>query len=573
MDATLDRLTRVCLLMGLALFPFAGSAAQAPHPTFTHADTLRGSDTPQRAWWDATFYDLHVTVSPADSSVRGYNGITYRVLKPAQEMQIDLQTPLEIDSVVQQGAALAYRRDGNAFFVTLVAPQRAGDTHTLTVYYHGRWSAAEGGGLPFRWAQDSLGGLWFATSDESIGASSWWPLKDFPADEPDSQRIAITVPDPLIDVSNGRLRSTTHNADGTTTYEWFVTEPINTYDVAINAGAHYVHFGDTYGGEAGTLTLDYWPLSYHLDTAKVQFQQVKPMLECFEHWFGPYPWYRDGYKLIETPYLGMEHQSGIAYGNKYLDGYLGRDLSRSGVGMHWDYIIIHESAHEWFGNSISSKDHADMWIHEGFAMYAEVLYSEFQQGKDAATQYVVGLRPRIKNDIPIIGHYGVDDTPNSQDRYYKGANLLHTIRQVVNDDGKWRKVLRGLNATFWHQTVTERAVEDYMSKQAGVDLSEIFAQYLTTTNIPVFEYKIEGSILSYRWGDVVPGFAMLVRVTLADSAGYAWVHPTESWQTVKVKLKNPDAFHVDENFYVLTKNVTAPAAAAPAAPAPATQAP
>ena len=549
---------RLVLLSLLSLIAPAGLTAQdATH--FTRADTLRGSIGPARAWWDVTFYDLHVSVSPSDSSIRGHNGITYRVLSPAREMQIDLQPPLVVDSVVQEARRLAYRRDGNAYFVTLTAPQRTGDRKTVTVYYHGQYGSqvVDGrrrGGGPFHWATDSLGQPWVATSNEGPGASTWWPLKDLPADEPDSQRIAITVPDPMINVSNGRLRSTTHNTDGTTTFEWFVANPINSYNVAINANANYVHLSDVYEGEKGKLTLDFWPLSYHADTAKVQFAQAATMLRCFEHWFGPYPWYEDGYKLIEASYLGMEHQSGIAYGNRYLPGYLGRDLSNTGEGMGWDYIIVHESAHEWWGNSISSKDHADMWIHESFGMYAEALYLECQKSREAGERYMVGVRANIKNDMPIVGTYGVNDTPRSQDRYYKGANMLMTIRAAVNDDAKWLNTLRGLNKQFWHQTVTGAQVRDFMSRSTGVDLGRIFAQYQETTMIPVLEYRFEGGMLSYRWSNVVPGFDMPVAVTTTDS-GFTRLRPTEQWQQVKSSLGAPERFRVDDAFYVTTKLV------------------
>gem|GEM_PF-1379252 len=384
------------LIAAAAIFcaPLAlGAQAVRAAPVFTHADTIRGSNTPQRAWWDVAFYDLHVKVNPGDSSITGYNAITYRVLKPApgREMQIDLQMPLVVDSIVQEGLELSARRDGNAFFVTLIAPQRRGAKKTISVYYHGKPTVAthapwDGG---FVWARDSLARDWVVTANEGLGASVWWPNKDIYSDEPDSQRVAITVPNSLFDVSNGRLRGTTPNGDGTTTYEWFVRNPINNYDIAVNAG-DYAHFGDVYQGEKGKLTLDFYPLDYHLDTAKKQFQQVKPMLQCFESWFGPFPWYEDGYKLVETPHLGMEHQSAVAYGNHYKNGYLGRDRSATGHGLLWDFIIIHESAHEWFGNSITMKDPADMWIHEGFATYAEGLYTECQQGKKAGAEYTIG---------------------------------------------------------------------------------------------------------------------------------------------------------------------------------------
>jgi len=549
---------RILVTLGcLALLASAPVPALAQR-AYTHADTLRGANGPGRAWWDAQFYDLHVTLDPADSSVRGWNGITYRVLAPAREMQIDLQEPLVVDSMAQAGRHLAYRRDGNAFFVTLPEAQRPGDVATVTVWYHGRPRVATnppwGGG--FTWTRDSLGNPWVATTDEGLGASVYWPLKDWLGDEPDSQRIAITVPDPMIDVSNGRLRSVTHNGDGTTTWEWFVADPINSYDVAVNAGT-YAHYSDTLAGETGKLSLDFWPLAYHVEAARRQWPQVIPMLQCFEHWFGPYPWYADGYKLVEAPHLGMEHQSAVAYGNHFANGYLGHDLSHTGLGLTWDYIIVHESAHEWFGNNITMQDQADMWIHEGFAYYAEGLYTECTQGRMAGAAYLIGSRRNIRNDRPIVAAYGVN-AEGSGDMYPKGANMLHTIRQIVGDDARWRGILRGLNQTFWHQTVTGQQVEDYISRAAGVDLSKVFEQYLTTTMIPEFDYKVEGGTLSYRWTNVVPAFDMQLKVNI-PGLGDRILHPTGAWQTLPVTSPDAAQLEVDENYYVTARDVGAAA--------------
>ncbi len=545
--------TLACLAM------LTTSTAQAQDTTtFTRADTLRGSNGPARAWWDAAFYDLHVSVSPSDSAIRGWNAITYRVLRPAREMQIDLMAPLVVDSIVQEGRGLAHRRDGNALFVALAAPQRTGDRKTITVHYHGKPRVAlrapwDGG---FVWTTDSLQAPYVATAVQGFGASGWWPTKDLQADEPDSQRVAITVPDPLVNVSNGRLRRVTRNADRTTTFEWFVTSPINNYDVAVNAG-RYAHFSEIHDGEEGPLTLDFWPLAYHVQAAKQQFRQVPPMLQCFEHWFGPYPWYEDGYKLVETPHLGMEHQSAVAYGNHYRNGYLGRDLSGTGLGLQWDFIIVHESAHEWWGNNITSKDIADMWVHESFANYAENLYTECRFGKAAGAAYVIGTRAKVQNDRPIVGRFGVNNE-GSGDMYYKGGNMLHTIRQLVGDDEKWRRVLRGLNATFRHQTVTGAQVQEYVSRETGMDLGPVFAQYLTTTRIPVLEYRVEGTALSYRWTDVVPGFAMPVRVMLAPSDS-VMLRPTTAWQTTQAAVRDAAAVRADPDFYVITRQVARPA--------------
>lgn len=533
----------------------SAAMAQASRP-YTRADTLRGSyNLPQRNWWDVIFYDLNVVVSPPDSSIRGYNGIVYRVVRPAQEMQIDLQVPLLIDSIIQDSKALKFRRDGNAFFVSLTAPQRVGSHNSLTVFYHGKPQPAkrppwDGG---FTWGTDSLGSPWIVSTDEGIGASIWWPNKDTEADEPDSMRIATTVPDPLVSVGNGRLRSIRNNGNGTTTYEWFVTNPINNYAINVAIGK-YAHYTEQYQGERGLLTMDFWPLEYHLDAAKKQWAQARPMMQCFEHWFGPYPWYEDGYKLIEASNNGMEHQTAVTYGNGFANGYRGRDASGTGYGMQWDFIIVHESAHEWFANNITFKDHADMWVHESFANYSEALYTECLFGKQAGADYAVGVRRGIRNDRPIEPPDRGVNAAGSGDMYPKGGTMLHMIRQIVNDDMKWREILRGLNKTFWHQTVYGSQIKDYISKESGKDLSKVFEQYLTTTEIPVFEYAVDGNTLKYRWANVVPNFNMPIKVRRTTD-GYTWLIPTEQWQTAPFTLPAASDFAVDVNFYVTTKNV------------------
>ena len=521
------------------------SAALAQQPVYTHADTLRGSNGPERTWWDVEFYDLHVTVHPTDSTIAGWNGITYRVLSQSRDMQIDLQPPMQIDSIIADARKLSFRRDSNAFFVQLASPQTIGSARTIRVYFHGKPVAAKNppwdGG--YIWKRDSLGNRFIATANEGLGASVWWPTKDFLGDEPDSQRVAITVPDSLVDVSNGRLRSVTHGPDGTT-WEWFVSSPINNYNVAVNA-ARYAHFTDYYKGEQGVLTMDYYPLAIHEDTARVHFRQALSMMQCFEHWFGPYPWYEDGFKLVEAPHLGMEHQSAVAYGNRYKNGYLGRDRSGSGHGLKWDFIIVHEAAHEWWGNSITMKDQADMWIHESFANYSEGLYTECQEGKTAGAQYQIGNRKEIQNKQPIIPAFGVNADPPG-DQYSKGGNMLHTIRTIIDDDERWRGILRGAQATFRHQTITGQQLRDYISKQAGIDLSKVFQQYLETTQIPLLEGKIKNGRLWYRWADAVPGFNMPVDVRFDEATTFTRVHPTTEWAefpyTVRVFEMRPDFY-------------------------------
>jgi len=396
-------------------------------------DTLRGSITPARAWWDLKHYDLHISADPESKSISGYVVIKYGVLYPYQTMQIDLQTPLVIEKVTQEGKELNFSREGeNAYMISLKKNQQAKHSESITVYYSGNPKEAKNppwqGGV--QWTIDNDGNPFVATSCQGLGASVWWPCKDHMYDEPDSMTIAITVLDKLMDISNGRLRSVVSNNNGTKTFNWAVRNPINNYGVNMNIG-NYVHFKDTLHGLKGVLDMDYYVLPYNLDKAKEQFKQAKLMMRAFEYWFGPYPFYADGYKLVEVPYLGMEHQSSVTYGNDYANGYRGRDLSQTGWGLKWDFIIIHESGHEWFANSITYKDIADMWIHESFTNYAENLYTEYYYGKEAGSAYVIGTRKAIRNDRPIIGIYNVN-RGGSGDMYYKGGNMLHTIRQIIH---------------------------------------------------------------------------------------------------------------------------------------------
>ncbi|SKD08703.1 Peptidase family M1 [Chitinophaga ginsengisegetis] len=521
---------------------------------FSRADTLRGSITPQRAWWDVTSYDLHVQVNPDDSTFSGFNTITYQVLKTDSVMQIDLQVPMVIDSVVQDKKSLTVIRDGNAWFIKMVSLQAKDKSKKITVYYSGKprkaLKAPWDGGVV--WAKDEKGRPWIATACQGLGASIWWPNKDTQSDEPEDMTISVTVPADLTDVSNGRLKKTIDNPDGTKTFVWYVGSPINNYDVAVNVG-NYIEMKDTWHGEGGKLDLGFWVLDYNEDKAREHFKVVKPMLKCFEYWFGKYPFYKDSYKLIEAPFLGMEHQSGVAYGNKYLMGYSGRDLSGTGWGLKWDFLIIHESGHEWFGNSITSKDLADMWIHESFTNYSETLFTECQYGHKAAEEYVQGIRKNILNDVPIIPPYGVN-AEGSGDMYYKGANMLHNIRQIMEDDEAFRQLLRGLNKTFYHQTVTTQEIEQYMSQVVGMNLSKVFDQYLRHTTIPTLEYRFNGQQIQYRWVSDVKDFNMPVKVKLSDN-GFKLIYPGTLWRSSNITLSNLKNFEVDKNFYINSKQV------------------
>lgn len=510
---------------------------------FTKQDTLRGSITPERAWWDLTYYHLDIAVDLDNKFIKGSNTIEYKVLEPNKKLQVDLQSPLKITKVEQNGKELTFSSIGSAHFINLIDKQRKGKINSVKVYYEGNPKEAVrapwDGGLS--WTRDSNGKHFAATSCQGIGASIWWPNKDHMYDEVDSMLISVNVPKGLMNISNGRLTKIEEFKD-TNTYHWYVSNPINNYGVNINIG-DYVEFSEIYEGEKGKLDMIYYVLRDNIERAKTQFKDAVKMMDAFEYWFGPYPFYEDSFKIVEVPYLGMEHQSSITYGNKYMKGYLGRDLSRTGWGLKFDYIIIHEAGHEWFANNITYKDIADMWIHESFTTYSENLFLDYHYGKEASSEYVIGTRAGISNSAPMIGPYGVNQ--RGSDIYNKGANVLHTIRQIANSDEKWRMILRGLNKDFYHQTVETKQIENYISDKMGYDLSAFFDQYLRTTNIPVFEYKLSDSLLQYKWTNVVDGFKMPIEIYVGDEK--IRLNPTQEIKSINVKSEE---IRLDENYYV-----------------------
>ena len=522
-------------------------------PSTTRQDTLRGSITAEREWWDLTYYHLDLKVQPEKKFISGSNTVGYRVLKNNNIMQIDLQEPMKITSVIDNGKKLKFHREGNAYFIKLKKKQKVNDVNYLLINYQGYPKEAvnapwDGG---FSWTKDENGNHFVATSCQGLGASVWWPNKDHMYDEVDSMLISVNVPKNLSNISNGRLRRVKELDDGTKTFEWFVNNPINNYGVNVNIG-DYINFNEKYSGEKGVLDLDYYVLSYNLEKAKKQFKQVPMMIEAFEYWFGPYPFYEDSFKMVETPYLGMEHQSSITYGNGYTNGYRGTSYpSNSKWGLEFDYIIIHEGGHEWFANNITYVDIADMWIHEGFTCYSENLYVEYYFGKEAGAEYVISSRGGISNKKPIIdGQYGVN-RESSGDIYAKGANILHTLRQIVNNDEHWRKTLRGLNEDFYHQTVTSKQVENYMSEKLNLDLEKFFNQYLRDSRIPVFEYKILEGKLYFRWDNVINGFNMQLPVVI-DGIKII-LKPSRKWNAITIK--NP-SINIDKNYYVFTEDTS-----------------
>ncbi len=516
----------------------------------TKEDTLLGSNTSYRAWWDVMHYNVSIKPDYNAKSISGNTIITYKVVADSLPfvMQIDLQEPLQIDSVFIDNAKFSnYKKETNRWMLALSSLQKNTE-HTVQLFYHGKPKVAvnppwDGG---FVWKKDSLGNPWMSVACQGAGASVWFPCKDVQSEEPDNGCLLnIIVPDTLVAVGNGKLISQQKNGDGLISYTWRITNPINSYDIIPYIGK-YTLLHDSVIGENGKLITDYWVLNYHKQKAISHLKtNVTKTIKCFEYWFGPYPFYDDSYKIVEAPYLGMEHQSNVAYGNKYINGYLGTDRSKTGWGLKWDFIVVHESGHEWFGNSITAKDVADNWIHEGFTSYAEVLFTECEFGKEAGNDYCEGVKKSIDNDIPLIGQYGVHQE-GSSDIYNKGSQIVHMIRQVMDNDEKFRVLLRDINQTFYHKTVSSKELEEFICKKTNIDFMPLFNQYLRTTQIPRLEYKLIKKKLQFRYINCNKEFNMSVKIKMDKEF---WIKPTTQWQTITLEkpVKN---ISLNRNVYV-----------------------
>jgi aminopeptidase N len=573
---------RRTLVLSILLFCFfcavtKGSAQLLQQKnTYTLADTLRGSINENRDWWDVLRYDITVKPDFDKKEIEGKVIIQAIATKRGNQLQVDLQQPLIIDSIVRKGnyfikngpslpsihENFLFKQEGNIVLIILNDFKYKGEKFDFQIFYHGKPIEArtppwDGGWI---WKKDKNGNPFVSVAVQGLGASAWYPCKDHQSDEPDNgASLTMIVPDTLVAVANGKLSKLSNFSTNLLSYKWEVKNPINNYCIVPYIGK-YVNFTDTLMGEKGKLDISYWVLDYNLEKAKEQFKQVKPMLHAFEYWFGPYPFYEDSYKLIDAPHLGMEHQSAVAYGNQYKNGYLGMDRSASGWGKKWDFIIVHESGHEWFANNITTKDIADMWVHEAFTTYSETLFTEYYYGIQAGNDYNFGQRRNIRNDQPIIGAYGVNKE-GSGDQYDKGSNMIHSIRHAMNDDAKFRKILRDLNKKFFHQTITTQEVEKFISKKSRFNFSNVFNQYLRTTQIPTLEYyfSADNKKMHYRYIDCVEGFDLPILLPFENST--IKLKPKNSWKKVAYTNTFKEfiaAKNIEKLYYIKTKQVTNP---------------
>jgi len=542
----------VVVFIGLAGFVTAQTFASTPPPSAaprqspghhdpTRADILRGGYGPYRANNDLLFYHLDIRVDPEKKFISGKNTIRFKMLKDDTRIQLDLNDALTIDKIVFGDTQLNYERDSGAVFIDFPEKLSAGQAYSIDFYYSGTpTQTGRFGGFTF--GKDPAGRPWIYTACEGIGASIWWPNKEQWRDEVENMQISVSIPNGLVDVSNGKFMGKTDLGDGYTRWDWWVHYPINNYDVSLNIG-NYQHFSDRLGG----LPMDFYALPEDLDRAKKQFAQAKGMLEAFQHYFGEYPFKKDGYKLVEVPYSGMEHQSAVTYGNHFANGYLERDWTGVGISPRFDFIIIHESGHEWFGNSITAADSSDMWIHEGWTTYLESLYVEYMYGHDDAIKYLNGYKSKVKNEEPIITARGVHGEPPA-DQYFKGALFINTLRSIVNDDKRWWSLLHDLYQHFKYQNIMTEDMVQYFNQRTGMNLTPIFDQYLRQTAIPTLELKFDanGSAVSYRWNADEPEFQMPVRV--GNKGQWQIIRPTTRWQTMPASLKR-DEFEVATDLY------------------------
>ncbi|MDD2986910.1 M1 family metallopeptidase [Flavobacterium sp.] len=515
---------------------------------FTRRDSLQGSLRPERTCFDVLRYDLNLTIEPEYRTVKGFNDITFKVIEKTAKIQLDLFENMKIDSILFKNKKLTYKREMDAVFIDFMKPLEVNSEQKVRFYYSGSPIEAErapwDGG--FVWSKDSDGNDFVSVAVQGTGASLWYPVKDHQSDEPDrGASIKVAVPNGLMNVSNGRFLGNENLNNGFTRWDWEVVNPINNYNIVINI-ANYVAIHQ----KLDDLDLDYYVLAENEEKARVHFEEVIMMMECFQMRFGKYPFYKDGYKLVETPYLGMEHQSAVAYGNNYTKGYLGKDISGTGVGLLFDFIIIHETAHEWFGNSITSKDIADMWIHESFTTYAESVYVEFQFGYEKAQKYINGQKLLISNNKPIIGQFGVNFKSGNSDMYYKGALMLNSLRHMINDDAKWWAMLKKYAETFQYKIIETKDVVQFFSKESGLNLTPFFDQYLKHKAFPELEYKLSEGTLAYRWKADEPTFKMPFEYTVKGKASR--LNATTTWQTSPLKLADEADFKLVTDKFLLT---------------------
>jgi aminopeptidase N len=528
--------------------PTASQQPATPQPPKTpraptRADILRGAYGPYRANNDLLSYHLDIRVDPDKKFISGKNTIRFRMLKDDNRIQLDLHPSLSVDKILLGTTPLKYERELGAVFINFPATLKKGRVYAIDFFYSGNpVESARFGGFAFR--KDPSGHPWINTACEDIGASAWWPNKDQWRDKVENMQISVSIPSDLIDVSNGKFVGKTDLGNGYTRWDWFVHYPINNYGVSVNIG-NYQHFAD----RLGDLPLDFYALPEDLDKAKKQFVQAKGMIEAYQHYFGEYPFKKDGYKLIEVPYSGMEHQSAVTYGNLFKNGYLGRDWTGVGISLKFDFIIIHESGHEWFGNSITASDRSDMWIHEGWTTYLEALYVEYMFGHDDAIKYVNGYKSKVMNRVPIIAERGVNATP-PQDMYFKGALFLNTLRSVVDDDSRWWKLIHDFYQHFKYKNIMTEDIVQFFNEKTGKDLTPIFNQYLRRTAIPTLELKFDetAGTVSYRWQADEPGFAMPVRVGTNDH--WQIIQPTTDWKTMPTSLKKEEFEVATDLYYV-----------------------
>lgn len=536
----------VLALIVICNFNVVSAQLTVAKETFTRRDTLQGGLRPERTSFDVLRYDLNIKINPDEKSIIGYNDISFKVVEATSKIQIDLFENMQVDSIIYNNKKLQFNRELIATFIQFPEILAKDSQHKIRFYYSGKPVIARkapwDGGFVF--SKDTAGKPWIGVACQGFGASCWYPVKDSQSDEPDNgASIKVAVPNGLMNVSNGRFLGSEDLKNGYTRWDWEVKNPINTYDITVNI-ADYAHIQDKHKG----LDLDYYVLRANEAKARKHFEEVKPMMDCFQSKFGKYPFTDDGYKLVETPYLGMEHQSAVAYGNHYMQGYLGNDLSHTGVGLLFDYITIHETGHEWFGNSITSQDIADMWIHEGFTQYSEIVFIECHFGYEKAMIYALGLQDNVNGDRPIIGHYGVNKE-GSGDMYPKGALMLNTIRHIVNDDSKWWKLILKYSETFKKQIVTHDQVVDFFNKESGINLTPIFNQYLKYTSIPQLEIRKNENSFELRWKTEEPNFAMPIDLEIKGKK--VRVNGTNEWTKIEAKVKSVTEIKPNKNaFYI-----------------------
>jgi len=547
------------IIFSLLICTFFSCQENRPHgnqynlPELTPNNNLIGNLNENRSSYRVSFYDINIDFDIDHKSLAGFVTIKAESIRDLNKLQIDLAENLNIKKITYENKELSFSREFDAILIDFNSTIVKGSIFEFTVFYDGIPQSADNppwaGG--FTWSKDKNGRDWIAVSCEGEGARIWWPNKDHITAEGDSVRMKYTVPSNTVAVGNGKLRNII-TKNNKSTYEWFVGNPINNYNISVQIG-NYVAVQDTFIKDDTIHNMNHYVLDYNKELASNYFTQSKEVIRFYEKYFGDYQWYEDGYKLIEVPYLGMEHQSAVTYGNGFsiYNGVRSKSWPMYGV---IDPLIIHETGHEWFGNSVTASDPTHIWIHEGLQVYSEAIYFEDKfKSYEVGVHYLNTLKNRIVNEVPIVGNENENHWALHGDTYMKGAWVMHTLRSTINDDKSWFEILKEFMEENAKGFVNTRDFFDKVNEITGDDYWYFAEQYFYSSAQPELEYYQTDNEFFYRWNNVNENFSMPIDLLINGSS--TRVFPTKKFKSFNIS-KHSQIEVMEWKYYVKAVDVS-----------------